>query len=125
MNIYDGAFFAIQLQFKSLNFVLGSKYISETLNRFYFDLAEVFLPLYDQIYSNISKIHFQKKFKQCDYMISNITNITNIDHNIISYMRKVKMIGNRIYKFVHNIFINTQQISSEHRGKANFFILHT
>ena len=41
---------------------------------------------------------------------SNITNITNTDHNITNYMSKVKMTGNRIYKFAHTIFNNPQLI---------------
>ena len=41
---------------------------------------------------------------------SNITNIANIDHNITNYMSKVKINGNRIYKFAHTIFNNPQQI---------------
>ena len=41
---------------------------------------------------------------------SNITNITNIDHNITNYMSKIKITGNRIYKFAHTIFNNPQQI---------------
>ena len=54
---------------KSWNFQLGYKYISETLNRFYFDyLTLIWLDylrisyqFHEHIYSNISKIHLKKK----------------------------------------------------------------
>ena len=55
-----------------LNFQLGSKYTSETLNRFYFDYLiliwlsymRIFYQFHKHIYQNISKIHFQKKIQK-------------------------------------------------------------
>ena len=32
------------------------------------------------------------------------------DHSITNYLSKLKMTADRIYKFVHSIFINPQQI---------------
>ena len=57
-------------------FQLGSKYTFETLNRFYFDYLtliwlsylRIFYQFHEHIYSNISKIYFEKKIQTIWYL---------------------------------------------------------